>query len=71
MSPVLPTLLAAVGTFVVTNLDDIVVLTALFPTSGRGGPGRYQIVAGQYLGIFALVAVSVVAALGLLVVPER
>jgi cadmium resistance protein CadD (predicted permease) len=64
-------LATAIGTFVATNLDDIVVLTTLFATVGRGGPSRRQIVIGQYAGIAALVAVSAVTAIGLLAVPER
>jgi cadmium resistance protein CadD (predicted permease) len=71
VTALLPTIAAAVGTFAVTNLDDIVVLTALFATAGRGGPSRMQVFLGQYLGMAALVAASAVAALGLLVVPER
>ncbi|GAA2435765.1 CadD family cadmium resistance transporter [Actinomadura vinacea] len=57
--------------FVGTNIDDIIVLTVLF-LSGRaeGRPRGRQIWAGQYLGIAALVAVSVIAALGLTVVPD-
>jgi cadmium resistance protein CadD (predicted permease) len=64
------TVAAAAGTFAVTNIDDIVVLTALFATAGRGGPSRFQIVFGQCLGIAALVAVSGIAALGVAVVPD-
>jgi cadmium resistance protein CadD (predicted permease) len=71
VTALLPTVAAATGTFAVTNVDDIVVLTALFATAGRGGPGRSQIVLGQYMGIAALVALSAIAAIGLLVVPDR
>jgi cadmium resistance protein CadD (predicted permease) len=71
VTALLPTVAAAAGTFAVTNVDDIVVLTALFATAGRGGPSRSQIVLGQYLGIAFLVAVSAITALGLLVVPDR
>ncbi|MCZ7436525.1 cadmium resistance transporter [Micromonospora sp. WMMC241] len=62
---------AAAGVFTATNLDDIVVLTVLFVAARRSGrPRPWQIVAGQYAGIGALVAVAVVAAAGLLVVPD-
>ena len=71
MTALLPTVAAAVGAFAVTNVDDMVVLTALFSTSDRGGPPRRQVIAGQYLGMAAIVAASILAALGLLVVPER
>ncbi len=52
--------------FAGTNVDDIVVLTVLFVASSTGGrPRTWQIVTGQYLGFSALVAISVIAALGL------
>ncbi|WP_176308599.1 cadmium resistance transporter [Micromonospora sp. NBS 11-29] len=61
----------AAGVFAATNLDDVVVLTVLFVAARRSGrPRPWQIVAGQYAGIGALVAVAVVAAAGLLVVPD-
>jgi len=63
--------LSGVWPFVVTNVDDFVLLTALFVTVGRGGPTSRQIVIGQYLGMGALVLVSLLAALGLSSVPER
>jgi cadmium resistance protein CadD (predicted permease) len=65
-------LLAAIGVFAGTNVDDIIVLTVLFLSaraSGRPRPG--QIWAGQYLGIALLVAMSAMAALGLTIVPDR
>jgi cadmium resistance protein CadD (predicted permease) len=63
---------AAAGIFAGTNVDDLLILTVLF-LSGRatGRPRRWQIWAGQYAGIGALVAVSVVAALGLTLLPDR
>ncbi|MFG2081277.1 cadmium resistance transporter [Micromonospora tulbaghiae] len=62
---------AAAGVFAATNLDDVVVLTVLFVASRHSGrPRPWQIVAGQYAGIGALGAVAVVAAAGLLVVPD-
>nr|WP_211161184.1 cadmium resistance transporter [Microcella alkalica] len=57
--------------FAATNIDDIVVLTVLFLASTRGGPRPWQIVLGQYLGFSTLVAISVVAALGLTIVPDQ
>jgi len=68
---VLTTIATAVGLFVATNLDDIVVLTVLFVASTRGGVRGRSIVAGQYLGFIALVALSAVAALGLTIVPDQ
>ncbi|WP_406042939.1 cadmium resistance transporter [Micromonospora sp. NBC_00898] len=57
--------------FAATNIDDIVVLTVLFVAARAAGrPRPWHIVAGQYLGIGALVAAAVVVAAGLLVVPD-
>lgn len=62
---------AAVGLFAATNIDDIVVLTVLFLASARGGLAGWKVVAGQYLGFATLIAISVVAAAGLTVVPDE
>ncbi|WP_214415677.1 cadmium resistance transporter [Sphaerisporangium fuscum] len=71
MDGIAGTVAAAAGMFAGTNVDDMIVLTVLF-LSGRatGEPKAWQVWAGQYAGIAALVAVSVVAALGLTVVPD-
>jgi cadmium resistance protein CadD (predicted permease) len=63
---------AAAGAFAGTNVDDLLVVAVLF-TAGRatGRPRPWQVWAGQSAGIALLVAVSVLAALGLTVVPER
>jgi cadmium resistance protein CadD (predicted permease) len=59
---------AASAAFALTNIDGFILLTALFAVRPRrGGP----IVVGQYLGLATLVAASVAAALGLLVIPQR
>ncbi|WP_245854712.1 cadmium resistance transporter [Micromonospora wenchangensis] len=61
----------ATAVFAATNLDDIVVLTVLFVAArSTGRPRPWQIVAGQYLGIAALVTAALVVAAGLLVVPD-
>ncbi|MEV6374155.1 cadmium resistance transporter [Micromonospora musae] len=66
------TLATAVGIFVGTNVDDIIVLTVLFLSARASGrPRPWQIWAGQYAGISVLVALSAVAALGLTIVPDR
>jgi cadmium resistance protein CadD (predicted permease) len=63
---------AAAGVFAGTNVDDLVVLTVLFLSARASGrPRPWQIWAGQYAGIAVLVAVSVLAALGLGLVPDR
>lgn len=53
----------AVGMFAVTNVDDIVILAVFFgPAAGRRGAVR--VVVGQYLGFAAILAASIVGALG-------
>ena len=58
MSHLVSTILSGVWPFVVTNIDDFVVLTVLFVTVHHGGPTPAGIVLGQYLGMGALVASS-------------
>jgi cadmium resistance protein CadD (predicted permease) len=66
------TVAAAAGVFAGTNVDDLLVLTVLFLAARASGrPRRWQIWAGQYAGIGVLVGVSVLAALGLTIVPDR
>ena len=58
--------------FAGTNIDDLIVLTVLFLSARvTGEPRGWQIWVGQYLGIGALIAVSVLTALGLTFVPDR
>ncbi|MBM3209726.1 cadmium transporter [Candidatus Saccharibacteria bacterium] len=57
-------ILQAVGLFIVTNIDDIIVL-ALFFARGAGRPGTTtRIIAGQYLGFGAILITSIVIAIG-------
>lgn len=67
----LATIGSAIGLFAATNIDDIVVLTVLFLASRRGQLRPWQIVVGQYLGFITLVVISVVAALGLTIIPDE
>ncbi|MGY5884189.1 cadmium resistance transporter [Modestobacter lacusdianchii] len=56
--------LQAVGLFMVTNIDDIIVLS-LFFARGAGSRGlTAKIAAGQYLGFGGILAASVLVALG-------
>ena len=65
-------LLAAAGVFAGTNVDDLIVLTVLFLAArAHRRPRPWMIWTGQYLGIGALVAVSLLAALGLTLLPDR
>jgi cadmium resistance protein CadD (predicted permease) len=71
MDDITATVGTATAIFAGTNVDDMVVLTVLFLSARAGGtPKRWQIWAGQYARIAALVAASIVAALGLAVVPD-
>ena len=65
------TIAAAVGLFAATNIDDVVVLTVLFLASTRGTLPGWKVVVGQYAGFVALVAISVLAAAGLTIVPDK
>ena len=63
--------LAAAGIFIGTDIDDLIVLTVLFLAARAAHRPAWKIWAGQYLGIAVLVAVSLLAALGLTLVPDR
>ena len=65
------TIVAAIGLFAATNIDDIVVLTVLFLASARGALPGWKVGAGQYLGFTGLVASSSLAAAGLTIVPDE
>ncbi|WP_181776662.1 cadmium resistance transporter [Amycolatopsis pittospori] len=59
----------ATGMFAVTNVDDLVLLALYFGrATGRGGVAK--VVAGQYLGFAAILAVSIVGALGAGLLPD-
>lgn len=57
-------LLQAIGLFVATNIDDIIVLS-LFFARGAGRPGTTaKILAGQYLGFVGILAAALLVTLG-------
>jgi cadmium resistance protein CadD (predicted permease) len=61
----------AAGLFGGTNIDDMVVLAVLNASSRADGrPKVWHIWLGQYAGFAALVVISLLAALGLTLVPE-
>ena len=71
MEAVFGTAATAAGLFAGTNIDDLVVLAVLNASSRAAGrPAAWQIWAGQYAGVAALVAISLLAAFGLQLVPE-
>ena len=54
----------AIGLFIATNIDDIIVLS-LFFARGAGQPGTtLRILAGQYLGFAGILAAAVLVSLG-------
>ena len=71
MSDLLGTAGASAVAFVATNVDDLVMTTALFAVAAGPGPlrGRH-VVLGQTLGLGTLVAAAAVVAAGLRVVPD-
>ena len=57
-------ILQAIGLFIATNIDDIIVLSLFFARgAGRSGTTA-KIIAGQYLGFGAILATAVIVALG-------
>jgi cadmium resistance protein CadD (predicted permease) len=71
MDAIFATAAAACGLFAGTNIDDMVVLAVLNASCRADGrPAAWQIWVGQYAGIAALVVISLLAALGLKLVPE-
>lgn len=70
MDAIAGTVATAAGMFAGTNIDDAVVLTVLnISARSTGKPKRWEIWAGQYIGIGLMVVVSGIAALGLSFVP--
>ncbi|GAA0408655.1 cadmium resistance transporter [Microbispora corallina] len=61
----------AAGLFAVTNVDDIVVLALFFAQGAVHRGAAARIVAGQYLGFLAILALSVAAAFGAAFLPEQ
>jgi cadmium resistance protein CadD (predicted permease) len=72
MRGVFGTVMTASLLFAGTNLDDLVVLAVLSLSSRVSGvPKPWQIWVGQGIGIAVLVALSLLAALGLTLLPDR
>lgn len=86
MNLILP-ILSALGSFIVTNIDDIFVLMLLFSqasSQAKASNGRTvnmqpngnriyprDIVIGQYLGFALLVLISILATFGVTLIPEQ
>ena len=63
------TIISAVASFAGTNIDDILILTLFFGMSGHELKNRH-IVAGQYVGIAILCLISILASIGLNILPS-
>lgn len=60
----------AVSMFAITNVDDIVILAVFFGQAAGQHGGAARVMAGQYLGFAAILAASVVGALGASLLPD-
>lgn len=60
----------ALGLFAVTNIDDIVILAVFFGRATTRA-ARLRVVAGQYLGFVAILALSVLGAFGATFLPQQ
>jgi cadmium resistance protein CadD (predicted permease) len=66
----LSTIGQAIGTFAVTNIDDLVVLAVFFGQAPGHRGAAIRVIAGQYLAFIAIVGVSIAfAALGSTLLP--
>lgn len=65
-------LATAVVAFLGTTIDDVIILTALFMARrATGRPAARVIVVGQYVGFAGILAVALLAAAGLQIVPDQ
>lgn len=64
------TIITAIVSFFSTNIDDIFILMLFFSQVNKGMKARH-IVAGQYLGMGALIAISTIGALGTSIIPKE
>lgn len=60
----------AAGMFAVTNVDDLLLLAVYFGQAAGRRAAYWRIVIGQYAGFLAILAVSVLGALGAGLLPE-
>lgn len=67
--PMFQTIITAVASFASTNIDDIFILTLFFGMPGHVIKNR-QIVAGQFVGIAILCLISILASIGLNILPS-
>jgi cadmium resistance protein CadD (predicted permease) len=60
----------AVGMFVATNVDDVVLLALFFGRAQGDRSATARIVVGQYVGFLAILTASVIGAVGVQLLPE-
>lgn len=63
-------IITALIAFISTNIDDILILT-LFFTQTNAALKKRHIVIGQYLGIGILTVISIIGALGVVLIPQE
>lgn len=66
-----PTILSAIGAYIATSIDYIVILVVLFSQFIKKKDGIRNIVVGQYLGFTILIVISLLATFGLAYVPQN
>ena len=66
----LVTAVQATAMFVATNIDDLVVLAVFFGRARGDRSAIVRVIVGQYAGFIAIIAVSVVGALGARLLPD-
>lgn len=66
----LETVVQASAIFAVTNIDDIVLFALFFGRATGNRSAERNVIVGQYLGFGAIVSISVLAAIGLGLLPE-
>jgi cadmium resistance protein CadD (predicted permease) len=66
----LVTAVQAMAMFIATNIDDLVVLAVFFGRARGDRSATVRVIVGQYAGFIAMLAVSVVGALGARLLPD-
>lgn len=66
---ILSIIITALSTFIATNIDDIFVLMLFFSQTNHSFRRRH-IIAGQYFGFIALIAISLLGFLGSFIIPK-
>ena len=63
-------ILTAISTFISTNIDDFLILMLLFSQT-HCKQDRLKVLWGQYLGVGVIVSISLIAAVGVQLLPEQ